>query len=128
MTSNTPERDIMQRVIRYERRRTRWWLVAFWVTISALAAFIIISFVAIGTVLKERESLKVLSIFTEDWEIIRQGWFDAFRSIWYDIPRHHLIPAIAAIAVAVIIIVFTRQQRLKIRKKRASIAEYGKKD
>ena len=120
------EQQVMQRIVRLERRRTRWWVGLFWVGLILVAAFIGLSVVSIGVVLHKRESLKVLSIFSENWDSIRDGWFDAVRSIWFDIPRRHSIPTISASVVVVVAVVFTRRYRAMIRRWQASITSYDR--
>ncbi len=122
-----PEQQIMQKIVRLERRRTRIWLAVFWVVVGVLVIFVVLSVISIFLTLRERESLKVFDIYTEGWDVLRQGWFDALRSVWYDIPRHHLLPAVSTIILAIVILVLTRRQRTTIRRKQASIAEYNQK-
>lgn len=119
MTNMRPT-SIMERIIRYERRRTRRWLVVFWLLIIAFVGWLALSIVSVVEVLRHRQSLQVLSIFTEDWEVIREGWFDAFRSIWTDVPRTGLLLIVAAVSgMAGLLIGSAHQRRIEARKRRS---------
>lgn len=123
MTSQQLEHEVMNRVVRYERRRLRRWRSIFLGSLIVLFGAAVVLLVWIGQDLHEHESLKVLGIFTEDWSVIRQGWYDAFRSIWTDIPRHLSLEVALVVLIVLGVILGTRRQRAIQQRKRASIRD-----
>lgn len=118
--------SVMEKVVRFEAKRTRDWLVRFFtILLLAIAAVVGGAFV-VGVRLWEREAWEPLTLFWEDPEIVAEFWRDTLSVLWEETPQSWVYLVGAGIVLLVILIIGTRRRRKVIRKRLQKLAQYNK--
>lgn len=117
---------VMGKVVGFEKRHVKWWLGKFILVISVLCASFIFSAAVFQKEVLQRRILDLLSLFTEDKEIIGQFWQDTLGVVWEEIP-HELLFLLGLIFLIFVIFIFVSRKRLKIiRKKMSQLEKYDR--
>lgn len=117
-------KGIMDRVVQYERRRSRGWLGAYIVGGAALGAIGLLSLIGAVLHMEEHGSFSALAIFTEDREVVAALWRDALRVFWDSLPHHRLLVTLIALTALIALVQFTRTRRRLLQKRLDSMSGY----
>ncbi|HUD20358.1 MAG TPA: hypothetical protein VMR81_07990 [Patescibacteria group bacterium] len=122
----TPDitKPVMDRVVRFERKNTDSWQRRFIVSMAILVIITLSILWAIISVLSTEQSWSLLSIFTQDPEIIASYWRDTLWIFWQGVPQNYLLLGAIAIFLLIILWVFTGNKRKLIREKRRQLDKY----
>lgn len=80
-------KNVMDKIVTYESRRTRVWLGIFLGVLLGIVALMFIVGKDIYGVLLERHTLDVLELLFQDREIIFEFWQDTLFVIWEEFPK-----------------------------------------
>lgn len=119
-------KQVMEKVVRYEKQRTGRWLVVFIATVVLLVALLFAALWIFAKELVERQTLELLTLLGEDQEIIAEFWQDTLTIFWEELPRRWLLGGIVLVMTLMILWVATRKKRHIIQKIRTQLAKYGK--
>lgn len=117
---------VMKRIVKFEKRRSIFLLIL----ILVVSAFLVLVTVwkgvtAIQKVL-ERQSLTLLTLFTEDREIIAEFWKDTLEVFWQELPKEEIVIALLGFFVFVLF-EFKVGKKIKIIiRKLKNLAKYSK--
>lgn len=106
-------KSVMNRVVKFEKRRSIVWL-------SRLIIFIVILIVSLVGVLWlitreviERKTLVLLELFAEDREIINEFWQDTILTFWEELPQEQFALTVVILLSLMMAILLSRQ-KLKV--------------
>lgn len=116
----------MDKVIRFEERRTRRWVIWFLVTVSLLTAIIIWAFVRSYTMLSEQHTFDVLEILGEDGEVIAEFWQETLSTVVTELPRWTLTIGVGFVVLFVGYWISTGRKRTIARRRMAELAKRKK--
>ena len=118
-------KNVMSKVVRLERGRTRWWITRFVFTVAALfISLVTLGFFAIQ-IISERQGWDLLTLFQQDPEIISAYWRDTLWIFWEESPQRIIFSVIAILIFIIGFIVLTRRRRRILRKKLRQLDKYG---
>jgi hypothetical protein len=116
-------KSVMNKVVQFERHRSRRWLRILYIVLATLAvgasAFLWISW----DMLTQMQSWDLLSIFWQDKEIIADYWQETVMTFLAEIPTEIVIAAAATICMGIIIIVATRKRRKVMERRVRELAK-----
>ncbi len=121
-------KTVMNQVVRFEKRRSFWWLAKFFFVLLVLMSAGIWLLEIAFTQIAERHTLELLTLFTQDREIIAQFWQDTLLIMWEELPQRKLIIAGVMIVGIIMIILLTRPQRMILWKRLRQILQYKNKN
>lgn len=115
---------VMERVMRFEKRRVVFWLWLFGVvTVVTLLVLAGVGYLTLREI-SMRESWELLTLFAEDREIITEYWRDVTETLWIGLP-HALLVLIGVVFSGFFAWLFlTRRKRTIVAKKRLQLARY----
>lgn len=116
-------RSVMDRVVRFEKRRTRRWMTMFFVVLAVLAVFLGVSFIRAYSVVSERRTLDVLEIFREDREVVSEYWQDTISVALMELPIWTIVCGIGLSVLLGAVWVKTRRARQITRRRIAALAK-----
>jgi len=119
-------KPVMQRVVAYEKKRTWLWILLFFLLLFCAGVLAGMSLWVATQDVASRQTLDLLSLFGENWEIIAEYWQDTASVVWEELPKETLTLALLGITALVVLIVATRHKRRIIRKKLSTLEKYGK--
>lgn len=115
-------KPVMDKIVRFEERRTHAWMRLFRVSIGLLFTLSGVFIWQVWLQLYERQTLDLLTLVREDREIIQEFWQDSALVFIEELPQDTLITAgIFLLAIGIIFWV-TRRKRKVIRKKLKELA------
>lgn len=117
----------MDRVVGFEKYRTRRWLWVFWTGVGLLTAVLLYLLWRGWQLVSERGTLELLELLREDREIVREYWRDTVDVIIMELPQKTIIRAVVVIGIIVVVFLLTRHRRNIIRKKLQHIAKADRK-
>src|SRR6185369_10251125 len=103
-------KEIMEKVVGYERRKSRAWLFEILLTTILLIGIGGFFFYLTISDLIEQRSFDLLSIFGEEFEIIKDYWKDAISTFIEEIPPGKLILGVIFIVIGIIILIKSRKK------------------
>lgn len=109
--------SVMERVAKLERRRVGLWLGVFLLILAALGFAFLVAAWQTGTLVFERGSLDLLTLFSQDPEIIGEFWQDTLTTFWEELPHRSLFILVAAGVLLPLLFVATRKGRETLRMK-----------
>lgn len=120
-------KSVMERVVRYEKKRISAWFLFFFVTVSLLFGAIgFVSFTAYQQ-LAEQDTLSLLALFQEDREIIQEYWQEVADTFISEIPPVYLLAGGFITVFCIIFFILTGNKRKRMVKKTTELAKYLKK-
>lgn len=119
-------KSVMERIVRFEKKRTWLWIWRFVVGIGILVAAALTFFVFAVKDVRERDTLSLFSLFGEDTEIIREFWRDTLGIFWQELPREKLAIGGGFLIIVFAIFVMNRKRIKFMVKKIKNIAKYTK--
>lgn len=114
---------IMKTVIRYERRRTAAWIMAFIVIVGMCIAGAVFMGERAVTLLSEWQVFDLLTLFNQDREIVFEFWQDTLSIAWAQAPRRYILGGIVSALIAVYIWIRTRKKRKVVTKRAVKLAK-----
>ena len=117
---------VMEKVVRFEKRRIRAWLIRFFlIFLIILTGVIIIGWLTLLEV-SQRGTLELLTLLQQDPEIIAEYWPEVVTTIWIELPR--LTLGILGVLIGVLLFIFlsTRRARKVIGRKKQELAKHPK--
>ena len=118
--------SVMEKVVRFEAKRTRDWLVQFFVILLLTVAAVIGGAFVVGVRLWEREAWEPLTLFWEDPEIVTEFWQDTLFVLWQETPQLWAYLVGAGVILLIALIVGTRRRRRVIQRRLQKLAQYEK--
>lgn len=123
---NNLESRILERVYKFEARRTLFLVLKYLIILFAILAFGILSILEIIFILNEQRSLDLLELFGEDREIFEKYIGEVLDTLYSEVPWDLvLVFIILSIALASLLFAFVRNFS-RIRARAGSIIEYFK--
>lgn len=117
----------MDRVVGFEKYRTRRWLWMFRVGVGLLIAVLLFLLWRGWRMIAERRTLDLLGLLREDREIIAEYWRDTVSIAIAELPQKTLLRAAVVVAVIIFVLFLTRRRRRIIQRKLLDIAKAGRK-
>ena len=119
-------KSVMDKVVSYEKRRTRQWLMQFFSGTVVLLAMLAIVLWITAKEIVERQLLDLLTLFFEDQEIVAEFWRDTLAVLWEELPQRWLAVVLVIFVVFVVLLSVTRKKRQVIENIRRQLATYDK--
>lgn len=101
----------MDRVVHYEQRRNRLWWWVFWIALGALVVVFGTTIYAIIHELREKETLSIFGIVTEDGAAWTSAWRDIVAVIWGDLTHWRVYTAVGAVVLTMGVVIGTAHRR-----------------
>ncbi len=119
-------KSVMDQVVGFEKRRSFGWLGRFFFILFVLGALGIWVFWIAAAEIFERQTLELLTLFTQDREIIAQFWQDTMMVFWEELPQRKLAVSFIALLGAILLVIFTRKKFMIVWRKIQQLAKYGR--
>jgi hypothetical protein len=103
--------NVMKNVTRFEKSRSQMWLRRFYAAIVVMALLGGVFLWMSWQTITDLQGWDLLTIFTQDKEIIRDYWQDTVMTFIEELPVETLLVAAVALIGLVIIIFVTRKRR-----------------
>ena len=106
--------QVMDRVVKYEQRHLRRWWCVFGVIMGTLIVVLGTTIVTIIEELREKETLSIFGIVTEDQAKLSQVWRDIVGVIWEDLSHYkvYIVAGVILAGVALLIVTAHRRRQL----------------
>jgi hypothetical protein len=121
------EKNILKKVYKYEAKKTYKTILILW-AIFFLAQFLI--FILGSTlyhVLKQQETLDLLDLFNENFEIIKENFFDVLYVFYVESPHFLLFAFISVLLGLLATLFFGIKNFRKIKKRLSAINKFFEK-
>jgi hypothetical protein len=113
----------MEKVIRFEEHRTKRWTKTFWIILAVLTAGLAYILWNVWVSVSMWGTLDMLTLFTQDQEIVREFWQDTLEVFWEELPQQAVtIAGIVALGI-VLVIVMTKRRRMINARRSAELAK-----
>jgi hypothetical protein len=124
---NKMANKVMKRVVAYEVKKTRTWFLK--VVLGLLLALVIFlfSFWLTARDLIQSRTLDLLSLFREDFEIIKDYWQDTLVTVWEELPRNIIFICDASIVFLIALFIFLKKKLPFMKNKVSAINKYKRK-
>jgi len=116
-------KSVMERIVRFEERRSKRWLTIFWGIAILVTIFLGGSLLQAYIILSERRTWDLLEIFYQDREIITEFWQDTLLMFWAELPQNTLLWGSGFALFLVGYWIFTRHQRQIMKRRLAELAK-----
>lgn len=117
-------KSVMNKVVRFERRRTLWWFGKFITTVAVLFITLLLLILLTVRVLSNRQAWDLLTLFTQDPEIISSYWQDTLWVFWEEAPHRVMFMSVIILIVIIGVIAITGRKRKILHKKLNEIDKY----
>ncbi len=118
--------SVMEKVVRFEKRRTWLWISRF-ITAAGILIGVALTFLLFAAKdISERDTLSLLSLFGEDKEIVQEFWRDTLGIFWEELPQRKLAIGVGLLIIAIVLFVINRKRIKLMVKKIKNIAKYTK--
>lgn len=114
--------QVMKKIVRLEETRTRRWMRWFYAMVAVLAILAGIFLWASIATLSDLQAWDLLSIFSQDREIIADFWQDTIMTFIEELPIETIGIAVIVLAGILFIVLATKRRRSIIRFKQAQLA------
>lgn len=121
-------KQVMEKVLAWERRRIKAWQVIFWATIVALAGILIFSLTRVFQIIQNRGTFDLLTLFAEDREVIAEFWRDSLVTFYEELPHRRLTITILVATVIALVFLVTKKARKIIQKKLGQLKKYSERN
>ncbi len=114
----------MDQVVVYERKRSFFWLLKL--SFILFVVFAVGGFFLWSTIseLMQQRSFDLLSLFSEEFEVIKEYWKDTLLTFIEEIPPEKIILGIVFILIAIVILIKFRKKIKLVLTKLKNIAKY----
>lgn len=114
-------KQVMDKVIRFEKKRSGQWYQRYWFILTLLALSVVFGGKIIWERLSSEDAWFFLGFYFADWEIFQVLWQEALSFVWDLTPREWLVASFAILLVIVFVMLVTRNKRFLIKRRLASI-------
>jgi len=116
--------NIMSKVARFESNRIRIFRRRFLTVLLIMAGLLVLTVFVVGWQLYQMQAFDVLTLWSEDWQIITEFWQDTLSVFWEQIPPLWLWGAVLCLIVISAILYGTRKRRLINQKKLSHLRRF----
>lgn len=109
--------SVMKRVASWEKRRVVLWAGVFILILGILIVIFAQSALRAGTIITNRGSLELLTLFKEDPETIGEFWQDTLTTFWEELPHRRLFITFLVGGTIALVFLVTKKARKILRKK-----------
>lgn len=120
--------NVMNKVLRFETHRVRFWLARFLLVLVTLCAAIAVIAFFIARDIGERQTLDLFDIFTRNFETIVDQSQETLSIFWEELPQEAVMVVAVLAGIAILYVLFTRTKRRSIRRKIEQLAKYQHKE
>ena len=117
---------IMKKVVTFEKRRIIKWIVGIFLGFTIVLTIAAFSFIFIAQDLITSRSLDLLTLFGEDWEIIKEFWQETMVTFWEGLPHEALLIALISLILVLVLILAVVRHLPIIKKKISGLQKYQK--
>lgn len=103
--------SVMKKIARFEKSRSSTWLGGFYAGIGVMALLIGVFFWMSIQTISDFRGWDLLTIFTQDREIIRDYWQETIGTFLSELPIETIIIALGVLVLLIIIVIITRKRR-----------------
>lgn len=118
----------MEKVTRFEEKRSTGVLRRFRILIGTLFIFFVIAAWHIGRQIMESGSLDLLEIFWEDAEIMREFWRENVSTFLAELPQGAVVFLALLVILSTGFVVLTRRKRELARRRLRELSKRKRKD
>ena len=119
-------KEVMGKVVGFEKSQIKWWLGRFFVILTVLLGVLGFCILIFQQLLTDLRISELVSLWNEDTEIVSEFWQDTIGIIWEEIP-HEIIYLVIFILLILIIYIVKSRQKMKIISKKLKYLEKYKK-
>jgi len=117
--------NVMKKVVRLEKGRTKRWFICFIAVVFILILLFLFFMIRGAQIISDRQGWDLLILFRQDPEIITSYWRDTLWIFWEEAPQRIIFLSIVVLVVIIGIIVWTRRKRKVLHKKLRQLEKYG---
>jgi hypothetical protein len=117
-------KPVMDQIVKFEKQRISRWRIVFMSIVSFLLVFFITFCFLIIRQMQMEETFDLLTLFSEDREVINEFWQDTVVSFWNELPLVDIIFGFVVLLCIIALFVFTYRTRYLNHKKLAEINKY----
>jgi hypothetical protein len=118
-------KPVMDKVVRFERKRTALWFRRYRVSIIVSGILVFISGWVIVQTLSDQQSFTLLSLLGQDPEIIASYWQDTLWVFWQEVPQRMVWISVILLVCIIMGVVVTRRKRKILRSKLQKLANHS---
>lgn len=118
---------VMEKVVRFEKKRVWWWIGRLLAIFAVLCVLLIGSLYLLARSLLEEEVVMLLSLYTQDVSMLRRFWAEALSFVWEVEPHEVAYVAGGAVVIFLAIIYATRHKRRVILRRLKTLDNFSKK-
>jgi hypothetical protein len=115
---------VMKNIASIERKRIYSYRRKLFVVFGALAILFVGVLVLVFRILAQQQTFDLLTVFSEDREIIAEFWQDTVMSLIEELPKTELALGGIVLCVVFAIILITRKKRSIVMRKEKEIQKY----
>ena len=115
---------VMTEVAKYEKEKIRLFRLRLWIALAVILSVCIVGSVVIVWQLNEMQAFDLLTLFSEDRQIIAEFWQDTLSTFWEYIPPQWFWGVILSLFCLGAILFITRRRRRINKKKLAQLSKY----
>lgn len=119
-------KNVMGKVMAYEKTRIAVWLRAFLFLFGAFVFVIIVGLLMAAYDMVQKETFTLFALLGEDFDIIIEFWQDTLSVLWEELPRSLVYIVATSLMGLILLLLVTGRKRTLIRKKIDSLAKYAK--
>jgi len=116
--------SVMDNVVTLEKKRVITWKRKFFIILGGLLILLGGLIVLIGKMILEQKTYELLSLFSEDREIIMEFWQDTIMNFIETLPHPEIELGIVCIILVLIVIISTHRTRKVIKTKEKELRTY----
>ena len=115
---------IMNKVIIYEENKSRNWLRRFMVILLVLVISVLLFMILFVKEMNYNKTFDLLSLFTEDKEIIDQFWQDTLSVFLMEIPQNYALLGLIGLISLIVLVIIGRKKLKLVKKKLGQVEKY----
>jgi hypothetical protein len=119
-------KSVMHKIALSEKKNIASWKTKYMTLFVGLTALFIVIFLFIGWTLYEQQAFDLLTLFSEDREIIVEFWQDTVISFVQELPEPETVIGGVVLCITIMSILVTRNKRKKIVRTEKDIQKYTK--
>lgn len=115
---------VMEKVMDLEKRRVLRWQAVFWTVVGVLAVIALALLWQAWQVIQERGTLDLLTVLTEDQEIVAEFWQDTLATFIEELPQRRLELTALVVGILALVFLVTKRARRIIQKKSETFSKF----
>ena len=120
--------SVMKNIAAIERKRIVSYRRKLLIVFSCLALLFVGAITVAFKILSDQQTLDLLTVFSEDREIIAEFWQDTVMSIFQELPLQEFAFGGIVLCTVFIVVVVTRKRRDIVSRKEKELKRYMKKE